>query len=129
MRREGAKSVGRGKNAQNAGDRLVAAARRYIEEHSAEKFSLQAVAGALYVNGSYLLRIFKARTGSTLLQYHNAVRCEKAKALLAQGDKSVSQAGEETGFVSSAHFSHVFKKITGMTPTQYRVQCEGQGPD
>ena len=37
------------------------------------------------------------------------------------GEKSISQVGEEAGFVSSAHFSHVFKKMTGVTPTEYRV--------
>ena len=104
----------------DSGRRLTQAARDYIETHSAEKFSLQAIAEALYVNGSYLLRVFKANTGHTLLWYHNHVRCERAKALLASRDKSISRIGEETGFASSAHFSHVFRKMTGMTPTEYR---------
>ena len=104
----------------DAGRTLTQAAKDYVEAHSAEKFSLQAVADALFVNGSYLLRVFKANTGHTLLWYHNHIRCEKAKALLARPGKSISQVGEETGFVSSAHFSHVFKKMTDMTPTEYR---------
>lgn len=105
----------------DAGRALTQAARDYVEKHSAEKFSLQAVADSLFVNGSYLLRVFKANTGHTLLWYHNHVRCEKAKALLAKSDKSISQVGEEVGFVSSAHFSHVFRKLTDMTPTEYRM--------
>ena len=106
-----------------AGKTLTLAAREYIEAHSAEKFSLQAIADALFVNGSYLLRVFKANTGHTLLWYHNHVRCERAKALLMQTDRSISEIGEEVGFVSSAHFSHVFKKMTGVTPTAYRFEC------
>ncbi len=105
---------------KGAGEKLTQAAKAYVEAHSAEKFSLQAVASALYVNGSYLLRTFKAHTGYTLLRYHNFVRCEKAKALLACPEKSISQVGEETGFVSSSHFSHIFKKIAGVTPSEYR---------
>lgn len=104
----------------DSGRALAEAARAYIEAHSAEKFSLQAMSDALFVNGSYLLRVFKAHTGHTLLWYHNHVRCENAKTLLKDADKSISQAGEEAGFVSSAHFSHVFKKMTGQTPTEYR---------
>lgn len=100
---------------------LADAARLYIETHSADKFSLQAVADALFVNGSYLLRSFKAYTGHTLLWYHNHIRCEKAKALLVDFDLSISKVGEEVGFVSSAHFAHVFKKMTGVTPTEYRL--------
>ncbi len=105
----------------DAGKALAEAAEAYIEAHSAEKFSLQAMSDALFVNGSYLLRVFKARTGRTLLWYHNHVRCEKAKTMLTDSEQSISQVGEEVGFVSSAHFSHVFRKMVGCTPTEYRV--------
>lgn len=110
-----------GETRKGSGDQLALAAKRYIEAHSAEKFSLQAVADALFVNASYLLRVFKAQTGNTLLGYHNYVRCENAKALLERPDLTISQAGEMAGFVSSSHFSHIFKKLTGMTPTEYRL--------
>ena len=105
---------------------LADAARLYIETHSSDKFSLQAVADALFVNGSYLLRAFKAYTGHTLLWYHNYTRCEKAKALLLDVDLSISKVGEEIGFVSSAHFAHVFKKMTGVTPTEYRLALKAE---
>ena len=105
----------------DSGRALTQAASAYIEAHSADKFSLQALSDALFVNGSYLLRVFKANTGHTLLWYHNHIRCERAKDLLCLGDRSISQVGEQVGFVSSAHFSHVFRKMTGMTPTEYRL--------
>ena len=104
-----------------AGHALTQTAKAYVEAHSEEKFALQAVADALFVNSSYLLRVFKANTGHTLLWYHNHVRCERAKALLRLRDRSISQVGEQVGFVSPAHFSHVFKKMTGMTPSDYRL--------
>lgn len=105
---------------------LVQSARQYVEAHSAEKFSLSEMAGALYVNGSYLLRTFKAHTGCTLLWYHNRVRCDQVMALLERADLSISEAGEKAGFASSSHFTHVFKKMTGMTPSQYRERCRKQ---
>lgn len=114
-----------GSERQPSGEALALAAKQYIDAHSAEKFALQSVADALFVNGNYLLRVFKAHTGQTLLGYHNYVRCEKAKALLARPDLSISRAGEMAGFVSSSHFSHIFKKLTGMTPTEYRQECTG----
>lgn len=106
---------------RDAGQGLARAAREYVEAHSEEKFSLQEMADALFVNGSYLLRVFKANTGHTLLWYHNYIRCDRAKALLRNENMSISQVGEQVGFVSSAHFSHVFKKMTGMTPSDYRL--------
>ncbi|MBR1559719.1 MAG: helix-turn-helix transcriptional regulator [Clostridia bacterium] len=111
--------MGRQKH-REAGDKLVSAAKGYIEAHSLEKFSLKKLSEALYINGSYLLRQFKAGTGQTLLEYHNAVRCENAKALLRDTDMNISEIGAAVGFVSSAHFSHVFKKVTDLTPTLYR---------
>ena len=106
---------------KDSGKALADAAKAYIEAHSAEKFSLRAVSQALFVNGSYLLRVFKANTGHTLLEYHNTVRCERAKQLLMSEAMPISQIGDEVGFVSSAHFSHVFKKIVGVTPSEYRI--------
>ena len=78
------------------------AAKDYIEKHSAEKFSLKALSDALFINGSYLLRLFRSRTGQTLLGYHNRVRCDRAQALLRDTRMSISEVGEAVGFVSSA---------------------------
>ena len=105
---------------KDSGDALVLSAKAYIEAHSLEKFSLKRMSEALYINGSYLLRQFKSHTGQTLLEYHNTVRCDKARVLLRDTEMSISEIGAAVGFVSSAHFSHVFKKITGCTPTAYR---------
>ena len=99
---------------------LVQSAVVYIETHSAEHFSLQKMAGELFVNGRYLLRAFKRGTGCTPLAYHHRVRCEKAKDMLEHSEKSISEVGEAAGFVSSSHFSHIFKKTVGCTPTEYR---------
>ncbi len=107
---------------ETGGETLARAAMAYIEAHSSEKFSLQTMAGALFVNGSYLLRAFKRCAGCTPLSYHHRVRCAKAKALLAGSDRSISEIGEITGFVSSSHFTHVFNKVEGCTPTEYRMR-------
>ena len=106
---------------KTGGEILTQSVLDYIETHYKERFSLQMIAGELFVNGSYLLRVFKKYTGFTPLAYHNHVRCERAKELLSNTGESVSDIGEAVGFVSSAHFSHVFKKTEGCTPTEYRI--------
>ena len=110
------------KEKQNSGKTLCEAAQTYIEAHSAEKFSLDEMSKALFVNGSYLLRVFKRQAGMTPLCYHHRVRCAKAKNLLTDTSLSVSQVGESVGFVSSSHFSHIFRKTEGCTPSEYRKQ-------
>ena len=112
---------------QTSGENLSKAAQNYIETHSAEKFSLQAVADALFVNASYLLRTFKRYTGTTPLIYHHMVRCAKAKDLLVNTDQSITEVGEAAGFVSSSHFSHIFKETEGCTPSEYRKVHKEKG--
>ena len=106
----------------DSGRALAQAAQAYVQAHSADKFSLQAVADALFVNGSYLLRTFKRSTGMTPLSYHHRVRCQKAKELLAQTDQTISEIGEAVGFVSSSHFSHIFPRAAGCSPSEYRIR-------
>ena len=79
---------------KTGGEILAQTATGYIEAHYKEKFSLQKMAGALYVNGSYLLRAFRKSTGFTPLAYHNHIRCRRAMELLADPGMSVSQIGE-----------------------------------
>ena len=69
---------------------------------------------------SYLLRTFKEATGRTLLEYHNCVRCEAAKELLTRPELTISFVASAVGYVSASHFTQVFRRHTGKTPSQYR---------
>ena len=103
-----------------AGKHLALQAASYIREHSEQKFSLSEIAGALFVNSNYLARVFKHETGCTLLWYHNAIRCENAKKMLIETKLSVAEIGFSVGYISPAHFSHQFKKMAGVSPSDWR---------
>ncbi len=107
-----------------AGKRLALQAAYYIREHSEQKFSLSEIAGALFVNSNYLARVFKHETGHTLLWHHNAVRCESAMKMLLETKLSVAEISSAVGYISPAHFSHQFKKITGLSPSEWRKKAE-----
>ena len=109
------------KKKKTSGEMLTQTAADYIKAHYKEKFSLQKMADNLFVNESYLLRVFKKHTGYTLLAFHNHIRCKQAMELLAHTGEEISEIGEMVGFISSAHFSHVFKKAIGCTPSEYRI--------
>ncbi|MCR4804155.1 MAG: helix-turn-helix domain-containing protein [Clostridia bacterium] len=99
---------------------LANAAKRLIEERYAEKFSLDTFAKELFVDKSYLLRTFKTFNGCTMLAYHNRVRCERAKELLQRPELPISYIASETGYISASHFTQVFRRETGQTPSAYR---------
>ena len=105
-----------------AGKRLTLQAADYIREHSEQKLYLSEIAGALFVNSNYLARVFKHETGHTLLWYHNAIRCENAKKMLIETKLSVAEIGSAVGYISPAHFSHQFKKMTGVSPSDWRLR-------
>ena len=105
------------------GSSLPASAKAYVEAHFREKFSLNDIAGHLFVNRSYLLRVFKEAVGMTLLQYHNYIRCREAEKMLEETNLSISEIASSTGFSSASHFTRVFKNTVGQTPSAYRDSC------
>ena len=105
---------------EGAKKELTDKACEYIEKHYTEKFSLDTLAAELFVNKSYLLRAFKENTGKTLLEYHNYIRCNAARKLLTRPELSISFISSSVGYCTSSHFTRVFKKIFGYTPSEYK---------
>ena len=92
----------------------------YIHEHYAEEIGRNEIAGEFYLTPEYLAKLYKKRTGMNLKDYINEYRIEKAKELLRSGDKNVSGIAEAVGFDNFSYFSTLFKKITGVTPKDYK---------
>jgi len=91
----------------------------YIEEHLAERISLDALARLVRLSPYYFCRAFKQSFGAPPHRYHNRRRIEQAKALLALPAPSVTDIGTRIGFSDTSSFSTAFRKATGLTPTAY----------
>jgi two-component system response regulator YesN len=76
------------------------------------------IAQLLRTNPDYLNRTFKDRTGQTLTRYLHLRKLEEAKRLLASG-RSVKEAAARTGWPDTKYFARRFKRLTGLTPSQY----------
>ena len=101
---------------------LADKAEKYMQAHYQEKFSLKKIALQFFVNESYLLRVFKEVKGETMLECHNRIRCDAAKDLLTRNELSISFIGDSVGFTSAAHFSRIFRKETGLSPSEWRKE-------
>ncbi|MDR1664832.1 MAG: response regulator [Clostridiales bacterium] len=101
-------------------NRLVKKAFLLIQQHYSEDIGLDWLSSKLYVNASYLSRVFSAETGQPITAYINAYRIEQAKRFIRSENMKLYEIAEKTGFSSSVVFSSVFKKITGETPSDYR---------
>lgn len=101
---------------------MVARARSYITDHQSEELSLKEVARAVNTSAFYFCKMFKQATGLTFTDYLARVRVEKVKNLLLNPHKRISEAAFEAGFQSLSQFNRVFKKIEGLSPSDFRDQ-------
>lgn len=91
----------------------------YINEHLCEPLTLNQLAGHFFLNPDYLSRLFRKHTHTTVGHYITLQKITRAQAMLREGI-SITEIQETLGFSGYAHFAKVFKKLTGMTPGQYR---------
>lgn len=91
---------------------------QYIHENYAEEITLAELADKVYISRNYLSNIFKNTTGESFNTYLTRVRMEKAKELLMEGRMLVYEVAERVGYKNVPYFSTLFKKVTGMNPTE-----------
>lgn len=90
----------------------------YIHEHYAEDLTLAELSDKVFISRNHLAIIFKNFTGETFNNYLTRVRIEKARELLLQRNMLVYEVAERVGYKNIPYFSTLFKKITGMNPTE-----------
>ncbi|MDR0222074.1 MAG: response regulator [Oscillospiraceae bacterium] len=99
---------------------LVEKTLNYIDGNYNSNLSLETIAAQIPANPSHLSRTFKKETGEAVVEHINRKRIEKAKELLTFTDKMAYEIAEEVGFNDSTYFSLVFKKITGVSPKDFK---------
>lgn len=92
----------------------------YLDENYAQRITLESAAEHFFISKHYLARLFKKQYGVTLTAYLQQVRITHAKQLLRFSGKKVEEIGLECGIGDLAYFSRLFKKIEGVSPTEYR---------
>lgn len=93
----------------------------YIECHLEQDLSLHTLAHIANVSAYYFSRMFKRSMGTTLLQYITSRRMRRAKFLLQQTELPISIIAESVGYHYVSHFCNAFKRIHGLSPSQYRL--------
>jgi AraC-like DNA-binding protein len=98
----------------------VDAARDFIETHHHRGIGVAEVAAHAGLEASYLLKLFRARTGKNLRDYLIGVRLERARLLLRENVLTVAQVAQSVGFRNYASFEKTFRRHVGASPTEYR---------
>ena len=99
---------------------VVGFAIAYINQHYREGVTLKQVAAECHINTSYLGQVFHKETGSAFTDYVNALRIAEARRLLNNPTLKVYEVAEQVGFTDYHYFLKIFKKVTGITPSDLR---------
>jgi transcriptional regulator GlxA family with amidase domain len=112
---------------KNHGDELIGKAQSFIEENLREKISFEGLAANLAISRRNFDRRFIKATGNTPVEYLQRVKVEVAKSTLEKGRKSIFEVMDQVGYADDKAFREVFKKITGLSPLDYRAKYNREG--
>ncbi|MCI2123782.1 MAG: AraC family transcriptional regulator [Olsenella sp.] len=101
---------------------LVLSVTNYVRGHIYEPLRTEDVAQALFVSRGFLSTRFKQETGMGLADFIRREKVAEAKSLLRNTEQSILDISTYLGFCSQSHFNAVFKRETGMTPREWRLQ-------
>jgi len=86
----------------------------------AKEFNLTELAARAGLSKFYFTRLFKTAMGVSPLHYHKNLRMDAAKRLLRETKMSALEIALEVGYANPSHFAQVFRKETGLSPSDYR---------
>lgn len=100
--------------------KLIRQAKQYMQKNYSLPISLDEVSNIVGFNPTYFSYFFKKETGMNFLEYLTELRVSRAKELLVDTKQSVADIGISVGYLDLKHFSKLFKKMTGLNPSEYR---------
>lgn len=110
------------RESEKGGAKIVGMAQDWIAAHYREAASLQEAARAVSLNPSYFSTLLKKFTGKSYTELLMEYRIERAKELLLLTDAKVYRVGQMVGYEDKFYFSRIFKRVTGMTPVEFKNQ-------
>lgn len=105
---------------QDSGNHIVETVRRYIDGHITEDVSLLDLADATGYSTSYLSKYYSDVTGSTISEYMASRKLAKISQLMAETNLNIGSIADAMGFHSRTYFNNYIRRLTGMSPQQYR---------
>ncbi|MGO5014570.1 response regulator [Niallia sp. Sow4_A1] len=106
----------------NRTERLIVEMKHYMNENYADNISLTSLSREFNISPSYLSILFREITSEHFSDYLTNLRIQKGKELLKNTDLRIKEIASQIGYRDAYYFSSVFKKVTGVNPTQYREE-------
>ncbi|MBQ8552176.1 MAG: helix-turn-helix transcriptional regulator [Clostridia bacterium] len=101
-------------------DHLVTAIKALVDDKIYEALRVSEICTALGYSKSYLCKLFHEQTGNTIASYAIGVKIDRAKQMIHEGRYNFAQISDKLAFDNPQYFSRVFKRVTDMTPTEFK---------
>ncbi len=101
-------------------DEIISEVVDFLDQHYRDPITITEMQEQFHISKSYLSHLFKRETGMSMKQYILARRVGEAQNLLMNSGMSMGEICEYLGFGDNCHFSSTFRKIVGLSPTEYR---------
>lgn len=99
---------------------LIISIARYIQEHLEEEISLTVLSEKFHLSAQYISQLFRSEIGVNFLAYLTNMRMEQAKKLLLSTPLSIAEISAKSGYSDYRIFTKTFKRVEGVTPSQFR---------
>ena len=102
---------------------------RFLEKNISSHVSIEQICRENLIGRTQLQKIFREKTGKGVIEYFSIMKIDMAKQLIRSNHMNFTQISEQLGYTSIHYFSRQFKKITGMSPSEYAssIQAVAQG--
>lgn len=109
----------------NPADKRISMIHEFLMNNYREDVDLEKLAELVHMVKGSLCRFFKMKTGMTVFDYLNQIKVDFACKLLMAPDLSIMEVAFDSGFNNISHFNKQFRRIAGLSPSEYRKRFEG----
>ncbi|MBQ8658807.1 MAG: AraC family transcriptional regulator [Clostridia bacterium] len=107
---------------------IVGSVKKFLRENANDVVRVNDVCKKLGYSKSYLSTLFREQSGETLAAYATRVKIDRAKQMIRDGNKNFTEISDALSFDNPQYFSRVFKRVTGMTPTEFKLSLDFKEP-
>ena len=97
--------------------------KEYLDEHYMNDVTLESLSSSIFVSKFHLSREFKKEVGISPIKYVISKRVNEASRLLLETNLPIKDIAIQVGYPNSAYFSQTFKRVTGKTPSEFRLEA------
>ena len=109
---------------ENLENGIVKAVKQFVSDNIRKKITVSDVCDSIGYGKSYLCKVFKYYSGKGICEYANKEKIDRAKQIIRDGNMNFSEISDFLSFDNPQYFSRVFKKITGITPSEFKSSLD-----